>query len=104
MGLKMCSKNIFFTLGFWVELPQILGLGFSMRGHANALLPVSVQLPASQDTEPQVAKPLLHLTTEFKSVRLECARTSLLRVEISQRAMIQPSSCPEKGRAHKGLA
>ena len=27
----MCSKNIFFTLlGFWVELPQILGLGFSV--------------------------------------------------------------------------
>ena len=27
----MTSKNIFFTLGFWVELPQILGLGFSVR-------------------------------------------------------------------------
>ena len=28
-GVKMTSKNIFFTLSFWVELPQILGLGFS---------------------------------------------------------------------------
>ena len=27
----MTSKNIFFILGFWVELPQILGLGFSVR-------------------------------------------------------------------------
>ena len=26
----MTSKNIFFTFGFWVELPQILGLGFSV--------------------------------------------------------------------------
>ena len=24
----MTSKHIFFTLGFWIELPQILGLGF----------------------------------------------------------------------------
>ena len=24
IGVKMTSKNIFFTLGFWVELPQIL--------------------------------------------------------------------------------
>ena len=32
IGVKMTSKNIFFfTLGFWVELPQILGLGFSVR-------------------------------------------------------------------------
>ena len=26
----MNSKNIFFTLGFWVELPQILGFDFSV--------------------------------------------------------------------------
>ena len=26
----MTAKNIFFTLGFWVALPQILGLGFSV--------------------------------------------------------------------------
>ena len=30
IGVKMASKNIFFTLSFWVELPQILGLGFSV--------------------------------------------------------------------------
>ena len=29
IGVKMTSKNIIFTLGFWVELPPILGLGFS---------------------------------------------------------------------------
>ena len=28
----MTSEIIFFTLGFWVELPQILGLGFSVWG------------------------------------------------------------------------
>ena len=27
----MTSKNICFTLGYWVELPQILGLGFSVQ-------------------------------------------------------------------------
>ena len=27
----MTSKNIFFTFGFWVELPQILGLGSSVQ-------------------------------------------------------------------------
>ena len=27
----MTSKNIFFTLCFWVELPQVLGLGFSVQ-------------------------------------------------------------------------
>ena len=26
----MCSKNIFFTLGFWVGLPQNLGFDFSV--------------------------------------------------------------------------
>ena len=31
IGVKMTTKNIFFTLGFRVELPQILGLGFSVR-------------------------------------------------------------------------
>ena len=30
IGAKMTSKFIFFTLGFWFELPQILGLGFRM--------------------------------------------------------------------------
>ena len=30
IGVKMTSKNIFFTLGFLVELPQILSLGFSV--------------------------------------------------------------------------
>ena len=30
IGVKMTSKHIFFTLGFWIELPQILGLGFSV--------------------------------------------------------------------------
>ena len=30
----MTSKNILFTLGFWVELPQILGLGFSVCDRA----------------------------------------------------------------------
>ena len=30
ISVKMTSKNIVFTLGFWVELPQILGLGFSV--------------------------------------------------------------------------
>ena len=30
MIVKMTSKNIFFILSFWVELPQILGLGFSV--------------------------------------------------------------------------
>ena len=30
IGVKMTSKNIFFTLVFWVELLQILGLGFSV--------------------------------------------------------------------------
>ena len=29
----MCSKNIFFTLDFWVGLPQNLGLGFSVQSH-----------------------------------------------------------------------
>ena len=28
----MCSKNIFFTLGFWVWLPQNLGFYFSVQG------------------------------------------------------------------------
>ena len=31
IGVKMTSKNIWFTLGFWVELPQILGLGFPVQ-------------------------------------------------------------------------
>ena len=31
IGVKMTSENILFTLGFWVELPQILGLGFSVH-------------------------------------------------------------------------
>ena len=30
IGVKMTSQNTFFTLGFWAELPQILGLGFSV--------------------------------------------------------------------------
>ena len=30
IGVKITSKNIFFTLGFWVELAQFLGLGFSV--------------------------------------------------------------------------
>ena len=34
----MCSKNIFFTLGFWVGLPQNLGFGFPVK---RALLPYS---------------------------------------------------------------
>ena len=32
ISLKMTSKNIFVTLGFWVELPQVLGLRFSVCG------------------------------------------------------------------------
>ena len=28
--VKMTTQNIFFTLGFWVELPQVLGLGSSV--------------------------------------------------------------------------
>ena len=34
MGLTMCSKNISFTPGFWVGLPQNLGFDFSVRGTA----------------------------------------------------------------------
>ena len=30
IGVKMCSKNIFFALRFWVGLPQNLGFDFSM--------------------------------------------------------------------------
>ena len=33
IDVKMNSKSIFFTLGFWVELPQILDLGFSVHLH-----------------------------------------------------------------------
>ena len=36
----MTSKNIFFSLGFWVELPQILGLGFSV--HATTPFIISI--------------------------------------------------------------
>ena len=31
IGVKMTSKNIFSTLRFWVEMPQILGLGLSVH-------------------------------------------------------------------------
>ena len=38
IGVKMTSKNIFVTLRFWVELPQMLGFGFSVYGaHAHSL-------------------------------------------------------------------
>ena len=30
IGVKMTSQNIFFSLGLWVELLQILRLGFSV--------------------------------------------------------------------------
>ena len=33
VGLKMCSKNIFFTFGFRVELSQNLGFDFSVQPH-----------------------------------------------------------------------
>ena len=33
----MCSKNIFFTLGFWVGLPQNLGFDFSVQDLCGAL-------------------------------------------------------------------
>ena len=33
MDLKMCSKNIFCTLRFWVGMPQKLGFDFSVQRH-----------------------------------------------------------------------
>ena len=43
----MCSKNIFFTIGFWVGLPQNLGFDFSVRV-GSGLLAVSLD-PISLD-------------------------------------------------------
>ena len=34
---RMCSKNIFFTLGFWVGLPQNLGFDFSVKMKSDKL-------------------------------------------------------------------
>ena len=41
----MCSKNVFFTLGFWVGLPQNLAFDFSvqtLQGRVLVLSPVPV--------------------------------------------------------------
>ena len=38
IGVKMTSKNIFFTLCFWFEFPQILGLGFSVNSNIDVAL------------------------------------------------------------------
>ena len=49
IGVKMTSEYIFFTLGFWVELPQILGLGFSVRSSQSppGVSTASIRIPSS---------------------------------------------------------
>ena len=66
------SSKFFFTLGFWVELPQILGFVFSVhpsdaRDEKLCKRPDSIQvfapLPADQPWAPyqvSVGKPALH--------------------------------------------
>ena len=43
IGLQMCSKNIFFTLGFWVGLPQDLGFDFSVWSMTKVCTPKETQ-------------------------------------------------------------
>ena len=54
-GVKMTTKNIFFTLGFWVELPQILVSSFFVQAFYSQLLVQDV-IDRSTEVQMKVAK------------------------------------------------
>ena len=82
IGLKMCSKNIFFTLCFWVEFPQNLGFDFSVlpcpaRLVCSGLVPIGQWLarPGPCSLFPV---PALPMTLSFRGIVMSAARRGVL--------------------------